>query len=371
MSDNGENRIELLGESKRGRLTQSVTMIGLIGVCVAAFWTGSLTRKGSLQNNSGLVISDQYLDFGEVWETKSFPWTLIIKNESSEDREIEAINTSCACLKVEPYSLMVPAGQTAQCKLTLDLTKSQRQRYKDAVRPFQVRIIPHIRNTALLAKGWTIQGQVRQAFVITPSSIDFGDTLIRGKQFLSQVVSVQSKVPIRQCQTRISNEALAYVHTNQTTTQLLQITIAPKRELPSGFFDFVVEIEALDESGNRLSGAIPVKGRVLDTILVTPHEALLGARLLGQTVEETVTIQSRNAETLTLCGTDTSLEAVEIKKMGKTIDTDQLVLSLKVQIAKRGEQRGLVRIRIQRRGAAKQEEVILPIVYHGLLAGEQ
>ena len=92
--------------------------------------------------NAGLAVAPDRLDFGEVWEDSRFAWTLPLENRRNEDLSIEDISASCTCVSVEPRAFVIPARQTRQVKLALDLTASRSKLADSEWREFEVMIRP-------------------------------------------------------------------------------------------------------------------------------------------------------------------------------------------------------------------------------------
>lgn len=67
-----------------------------------------------------LFVSAQDCHFGEQWESDAFEWTLPVKNLTGEPIRIERFHTSCKCLIANTEGMEIPAGGTAQIRLSLD-----------------------------------------------------------------------------------------------------------------------------------------------------------------------------------------------------------------------------------------------------------
>jgi len=68
----------------------------LLVACTSAYYLGSYSQTVAWQNE-GLVIQPAALDFGEVWENKSFSWKVPIENRAAAPTEIAGFVTSCGC----------------------------------------------------------------------------------------------------------------------------------------------------------------------------------------------------------------------------------------------------------------------------------
>src|ERR1022692_2800795 len=107
-------------------------------------------------NDAGLAVAPASLDFGLAWEDSSFHWPLPVENRTGEDVEITQFVPSCSCTSVQPDSLLIPAGQTRETTLTLDLTEEKLGSH-DLTRDFEVRISPRLRERENVSLGaWVI-----------------------------------------------------------------------------------------------------------------------------------------------------------------------------------------------------------------------
>jgi hypothetical protein len=122
-----------------------------------------------------LTIDPQYLDFGEVWETDQFEWTVPVRNQTESPLQASAHGTSCAC--VSPSSTkMIPAGGTAPLAFRIDLHATAcASAEPQAVRDTKIRVAIS-RDTSPTEKPVTVElrGRVKSAIVVPARSIDFG-----------------------------------------------------------------------------------------------------------------------------------------------------------------------------------------------------
>jgi hypothetical protein len=131
-----------------------VLVIAGIGVsCLGAYWLGSWggsegsnpDAKPRKQAIGGLEVETASLQIGAVWEAKSFPFNLAIHNATSAEVRVDDFMVSCSCVAVEPRSLRIPAGQTADVHLTLELTqRTPNQRHIDR-RDLRLEVKPNIK----------------------------------------------------------------------------------------------------------------------------------------------------------------------------------------------------------------------------------
>jgi hypothetical protein len=235
----------------------------------------------------GLTVPPACLNFGEVWEDRHFVWTLPVENRSHEDIQVLEFTSSCKCLGIEPPVLVVPAGQTAEIRLTLDLTDSphpdtnggspegsgfsHRQGTNATVRDFRLAI-------AYRAAGmpnprpWILQGRVRSALALVPPLLYLGDDLVKGQPFEPQTVVVTAHTPLAEL-TAKCDPALASVHVTplEGDRNRYAIELALNRTIRAGSFNFNVSVQAVTADGVQPpSLTLPVEGRVEEDVRAVP-----------------------------------------------------------------------------------------------------
>jgi hypothetical protein len=162
-------------ETRNGRIAIAAGMVGLF---VLVFWQAMKSRQ-ILSEPTALVVDDQYISFGGVWEDPVFIWTLPIRNTTNEEIEIAGFAASCSCVKIQPSSITLPAYGTAQVRLTLNLQSAHNE--PDLYgKDFQVAIQPRISKGAGSQVGWVVKGKIKQPFAFDPPVIDFKESLVRG-----------------------------------------------------------------------------------------------------------------------------------------------------------------------------------------------
>ncbi|MCA9075608.1 MAG: hypothetical protein KDA93_11290 [Planctomycetaceae bacterium] len=112
--------------------------------------------------NAGLIVDESELDFGEVWETNFFPWTVTLRNSTSEDVEIGDFRNFCSCT-IRPQSLTVPAGGSADVEFRFNLTP-RNPSIRDQLRTHKWPLIPtNIDGHPGTHPGWQVTGTSRRA----------------------------------------------------------------------------------------------------------------------------------------------------------------------------------------------------------------
>jgi hypothetical protein len=285
----------------------------VVVACTVAYWLGARSKppEGLPAVNHGLAIADQYLGFGETWETKTFPWALRIENHNPNTVEIVRFVTSCDCVLVEPSALVIPSGEDAEVKMTLDLQRKILGG-NEGVRDFSVHVVPIVDSGSPLGRGWVVKGRVRFAVSCEQFWVHFGESIVRGHPSPSQTVRVTAFQAVDRL-TAMCDAAYASVTVTAEDSTRFKLTVSPTNELPLGFVKFDIRIQATLKDGFVLPPVfLPVDGVVIDDIQATPSALKLGSMHLGEESEQIIVVHS-------LAGRRFEIDAIDCDSVDTTI----------------------------------------------------
>lgn len=311
-------------------------LLPLLAAGLWAWWAQKNLTEPALLANGGLVVDAKALDFGTVWEDAAFAWTLPLHNYSGRDIHIERFITSCHCVAIEPPSLHLPAGGEATLRLTLDLRAAQGTADAKAGRAFAIDIAPIIEGVS--GTGWKVTGRVRPVLSVTPELVDFGHELIRGQPIPPRTIKVVAYTPL-QSLTVTCTATFAEVHTRRLADpkqpNSYAVTITFHKDMPAGQYRAKVQLTATTATGQKAPPVVvPIQGRVVNYVKAVPAKLILGARAVGETVEETVTLQSYTGEVFAVERIDCGSENISIAPIAKSANTYQV----KTHITRQGSQ---------------------------------
>jgi len=268
------------------------TILGLS--CATAYWLGGLTKNANTLDE-GLVVAQTALDLGDVWESSRCSHTLPITNASSKPIEIMHLASSCNCLSIVPQSLVLEPGQTSKLDLTLDLTPRTAQEASQSRRVFAVDVIPYVRDSVVRPAAWTIRGRVRSAITLTPRALDLGDSLVRGRPPVPHVLDVTAHVALAQLVVTGERSLvdIAVSRPLKRAPHRFQLHVTGRPSLAAGPFETNLSIKPLGADGKTYPPlTLAVRGRVREDVETVPPLLLIGARPVGDTVRETITLTS-------------------------------------------------------------------------------
>lgn len=348
----------------RGRL---FILIGITGLFALVFWLAMKSRQ-MVAAPAGLVVDEKHLSFGEVWENPAFVWNLPIRNSTNEDLEIAGFETSCSCGRIDPKSLVIPAGQTHECRLTLDLTPRIPKELGLCMRDFEVRIIPHLPRQTRVEKGWTVSGKVRSAVRLSSRAIDYGASLVRGQQFSSQTIKIDCCVPLKKISANCrSSQMESKLNALGDDKKHYELEIKIRDSITAGPFEFETKLLMYDGSTDTSIPAIriPIRGVIQEDVYPTPASVMFGIVPIGQRIEENIVLQSYS-------GGDFAVENIEVDSKDivvspvETIEITGKMFRVSQRVMAAGHHTANIFIVVRPKQNAKQLKIAVPVLYHGV-----
>ena len=322
--------------------------IGLAVTFGLSFWMGANSLRMTAANE-GLVVAENDLDFGEVWEDGEYPWHFIVENPTPKDITIVAFSASCNCLSIEPHSLQIPAGQKAEVHVKMNLRSGAVDMEDETSKKVTISLMPHFGNGYAKQVAWNLHGRVRRLLKITPRLMDFGTDLVHGNSYPTKIATATTTLPVQTLHAKcIPDMGRVEVNKSKACTDTFEIKITPHKSLPAGPFTFRVAIEPVSSFMSLPTISFPVEGVILPEVQALPQFLCIGARPLGQTVTDTVILRS-------LCKEQAEVENIWISDDDLIVEpildvrTRDMAFCFKQRISKRGEQSRIVAFSFRKR----------------------
>jgi hypothetical protein len=324
--------------------------------------------KSSLESG-GLVVAPGCLDFGPAWETSQFHWVLPIENRHRTDVEIEDFVTSCTCSKVEPRSLSIPAGQTREVSLTINLTAGPKGNESKAGEwAFTVGIRPKIRgeNPSAIREAWTLRGTVRKLLSLDQPLVDFGRQSELALPLPMRRIRVVSAIPLKGLSARMGADFLP-VSVQQASEggDEFDVTVLCPVGLPVGAVRRDIILAAQLDSGEEIIKPLPVLGQIVADVQTDPPEVLLGARFVGGVAQESLSLYSLARRPFEIVFKTVEGEGLSLEEMAPLQPGEPATFRVRQQILKEREQTGKVVFRVRPAGG-REIEIVVPVSYHGV-----
>ncbi|MGD9856807.1 MAG: hypothetical protein AB7U20_17810 [Planctomycetaceae bacterium] len=300
---------------------------------------------------SPLQIDSKHLSFGEVLARADLVLRVPVQNVSGQDVEILEWARSCgACTAVEPESLTIPAGETREVAVTLDLTSSRPAETLNQSREFSKSIIPRVRfvRSGEEYRGppleWEVHGRVQDFVVANPPLVVCGESSIRSPAFAPFRIDLTYVVDIETV-TAACTSAQAGVETVRVDGRQwrLDVTPAPENKPAVGEFRCHVEVNHTAEGGDPLPPLrIPVMGaRVPDVAATVLPSPVLGTHPVGANVPVVVRLRSRT-------GSRFEVEAADLPSAALRVESiDQQGALTEYRLTKEVQQSGLEKVELK------------------------
>ncbi len=333
--------------------------------CAYRMWM----RTESITTESGLSVTSESLDFGDVWAQEAFVWSLPLYNETSSDIEITDFDVSCHCTSISPNSLIVPAYGEALVHVTMDLRPMFSEQAMQSDRPFAVLIAARTAGRSRSDFGWNLEGRIRNAVLVSPIKVDFQDRLVRGSPFSPATVELTCH-PDCMGVTAECDSSIAKVNLMPRAGMTdFQLEIIPNAELTAGEHEFDVSLTPQSADGEEIPDMrIPVICRVWHDVEVVPRQIALGAQNSGESVDATAFLRSRTGKRFVVEDVIAPDNDITVTP---SIDSDAgQLFRIVCPSVQPGLQNQQVRFIVSQQHEDEKFDVSLSVVYHGIEPAE-
>jgi hypothetical protein len=315
-------------------------------VLLAEFWE---SRKTPLPP---LSIEAASLDFGSVWNSERFEWTVPIRNTSRLEIHVDRLEGSCTCTLVAPSSFVLKPGEEVRVKLRYDLFSRTRPN-GDSIVPFDDALSAYVNGDEQPLARWHVRGHVKNAFACKPSALDFGDSLVEGRPYPTRTIDVTCFQSCRNVEVSADERTMAVVAKNPSGDGVhFQVAVAPGATLDSGTHKIKLSLGAVLRSGERTPHvSLPVEVRILPDLKVLPSLAHFGELKVGDSREETIVLASRSGRSFDVQNFDSANKNLEIVPVASN-DAGAKVFRVRLTSSTLGSENTEARFKIRYRGDA-------------------
>jgi len=342
--------------------------LAVAAVSMTAYFTWPPDAAGPVANT--LTVPASALNFGDVGVRNDFQWTIPVHNTSSEEIAVTAFQSSCACTSAEPEALVIPAGQTREVLLTLDLTTRSSEKAALPIRTFEVSLVP--RTTPPVQRSpWIISGRILQPYYLTPTHLVFAgsERVVRGMPAPNKYLRVKSHQKLRQLSAEC-DEAIGSVRCVPGDEGSLEFRIdfTPNNTMPYGLFEGKIILTGIAMDGARFPGlSVPVAGRVVTDVECIPSTVEFGIQEVGTTVIETILLQSQSEALFEIVSDDAASDVIAIRRVSKEANAIRHEVEIRVQVNHAGHHQSVLNVRVRMPGG-EIEQIPIPFNFYGHLA---
>jgi hypothetical protein len=352
---------------RKTAVTLAVIFLGVGGIiAVCLYQIVKLDPPERSTADSRLTVPRDRLDFGEVWEDSHFRWTLPIENHNAHDVEIQDLVASCTCMALEPRALTIPAGETREVHLTLDLTARRSQLPESEWRDFEVTIAPRLVGDPekTIKTAWNLRGKVHTPIYFEQPFLDLGRQSEASQPLPPQTAIVRTFVPLQDLIAERKSAGHVAVNRLSDDPGCFKLTFSPSN-LPIGQVKFQVSVVPRLSEGRLLPAkSLPVIGWIVNDFQASPPDVLFGARRLGESAKDTISLYSLTNQHFDVAAIHVDGDGLIVAK-GPEGSAEGPFFAISQRISKRGQQSSRIVFAL-RSSEKKHVDVVVGVSYHGI-----
>lgn len=282
------------------------TIAAAIGVYLGA--AGARRNRVVARPSSGpivfgpLSVQLDALEFGTVWAQRDFKWSIPVTNVGTRTVDVTDVISSCGCAVVDTRPFSVAPRQTAEVKLSIDLTSKRRPVDGQAERLFPVGVMLFTKAVDAGEIRLNLRGIVKDPLYLTPPAVVFWDVAEDTEDLPVVQLMAIPLVPLAKLSAKCDDELQVVVGTREyeqsakggTSERGFPIEAALKKRLPCGSHVFNMTLFATTAEGQELPGLrVPVKVAVVGDVFISPAFGHLGVVQRGSSEETSFQLISR------------------------------------------------------------------------------
>jgi hypothetical protein len=173
-------------------------------VAARRFW-GDRADERRMREADPLVISDEDLAIGELWETAKHSHHVKVVNRSNGRITVLSVTATCDCLQIAPSEdVEIAPGGSLAVQLTLNATITAKQRRTE--RGFLLAVPLEVRyatKDGTKSKEWLLTATLVPVLTVRTNAIDFGSRSILDR-LPEQVVEVEAESFVKELRCKVS-----------------------------------------------------------------------------------------------------------------------------------------------------------------------
>jgi hypothetical protein len=265
-----------------------------------------------------LLVAPKSLTFGAVFARERFQWTFDVANPSDHPVEVQSIEISCGCTKVQPERFIVLPRSSATVTATLNVSQTVTSSFND--REFSVNLVPHLAGRISRHSPWKLRGTVLAPIRASPPVITLSNVVgaVDAEPEARITVEARGTVVVTgvKCDDPIIAASVGPI-ANSATEHTLVVHLKP--HLAMGRYTSAVRLAfRISPDGVLGEAVIPVVIDVASEIEVTPEFIALGPIDVGRDA-------MRNVEVRSLLKRNFVIEGIEQPNINERCDVTTLI----------------------------------------------
>jgi len=341
------------------------------GICFLLLGLSGCFR-GEKKSEEPLVIAEESLLLGDLWCTNKHKTTISIHNRSSSLVSVSGIEASCDCLSLNPRVFEIKPEETKNIEVTIDITRPEEFRVNLVVF-YKSAVAKAIRHKFVTITGTSHAIPVR----IIPVMLEFRDDLLIGGPFDSVSAELEFLDPVEDIALEYDNDyGVAKLQPSAKGPARYVLEFTPAPTLPAGPFATEVLIKTTfkklgDVPKNCAVSILPIQGKVVTNVSLTPDDLFLGTIKVGEELSRTVVLSSKTKRAFmveSISVSDKKVVAVRPEDSTRTshLPNERQEFVIDLVARKLGFDNVEIRFLVQEDQSKSSYQVLLPIQYYGL-----
>jgi hypothetical protein len=312
-----------------------------------------------------LIIPDQELDLGRVYETDSFEHVFHITNRGDQPITITGFEKDCDCVQITPWSdVVLEPSATHSFAMKLSL----RERFKNPWSP-QVSAFSIAFGAIYALEGrrqkaeWNVRGLRVPTIQLNPTALHFGVWSNREPPFEAVIdIAAAEEIAEVDCTAPPQWSVRATRPDNPSSPNGFQVVARYcERPAPRKVTD-TIRLTPVTMTGDRLPAKeFRIEGEISRDVVAHPLEIQIGRRPVGATVEEAAALRSLTNRRFHVKRVSGGCKDLDIVPTG---GEDGHEYMFRLRVAKPGDQELSAEFAIQD-DEGPEFVVVVPIRYHG------
>lgn len=307
------------------------------------------------------------LDFGNVWARKNITRILPVTNRTRGKVQIARFKVSCEDLSIEPQSIEIPAGETRNIQVTMDLTLPSLGEESIRQRDVAVSVMPVLEDGRKV-DVWIVRAAVRSPLVLRPPNVRFDiDELIRNSddhcnrlvdiEWDPEVVSITPVWARRLADVKIVSRSEDH--------RSAKLSIEPSTTQPLGSMEFGVRLRVKLKTGEEFETTpCRVSGVVSDEIEFLPSEVRFQPAAIGNVLEQSVVVRSRRGKPFAIASVEPPGGNTAVACSDARLSKAHLI-RVRQTVAQPGLHGGMIRFTLKKGGSREILTAGLGTTYYG------
>ncbi len=267
-------------------LLSSIRSNAIVFSCLFA-WTLFSTSNANAQQWAHKLFSETHHDFGTISRNAKAEFAFELKNSLDGDLHISSARSSCGCTKPIITQDIIKPGQTGSILAQFNTRSFIGQ--KNAMitvvidRPYYAEI------------QLTVTGKIRSDVVTEPGELRFGDLDQGTEKEIPLKISYAGRPDWKITDVRGNNENIE-VRMDPPTRQpggLMTVVLRVRLKSDAPIGDFQDELTIVTNDARSDSFSLPVSGRILAPVAITPQLVSLGDIQEGSVVRQKFIVRAK------------------------------------------------------------------------------